>query len=317
MPGILAGSRAVVVTAHALARDLVTAEAVGALRDVEVRSIVLKGPSIARWLYADGFPRPYGDSDLLVTPRRLGPAESALESIGYSLVIDDRLAPAGEAHHLVFRRDRDGATLELHWRLPGIRSSADAAWRRLSAQTETALLAGAEVEFLSLPARALHLALHAMQHAPGRPKPVEDLRRGLRVADRSCWRAAAGLAVALRAEDAFAVGLRTIPEGAELAAQLGLPPARRATLVEMRAAGASVWSVNLQGLLCSHRPLGVARALLRVAVPRVSYMRFRYPEAHRGPASLAAAYARRWASLVRDLVPVLRSVARANARSRG
>src|SRR3954452_13231841 len=84
-------------------------------------------------------------------------------------------------------------------------------------------------------------ALHAAQHAPERPKPLEDLRRGLRVADRSCWRAAAALAAARSAQGAFAAGLRAIPEGVELAAALGLPPARRPTLVDMRAAGASVW----------------------------------------------------------------------------
>jgi hypothetical protein len=317
MREVLAESRAVVLTAHALARDLVTAEAVEALRGVGVRSIVLKGPSIARWLYHDGVPRPYADSDLLVSPGRLRPAACALESIGHSLVVDDRIAPGADAHHLLWRRDRDDATVELHWRVPGVRASPDMAWRRLSAETETSLLAGAEVEFLALPARALHLALHAMQHAPERGKPLEDLRRGLRLADESCWREAARLAAELGAQDAFAAGLRAVPEGAQLAAALGLPRARRATEVEMRAAGASLRSVNLLRLLSEQRPVDVGRALLRVAVPSATYMRFRYVEAQAGRASLAAAYARRWTSLVRDLVPVLRSVARANARPRG
>lgn len=298
-----------VVTAHALVRDLMTAEAVEALRGVGVRSIVLKGPSIARWLYGDGSPRPYADSDLLVSPGVLRSAAQALESIGYSLIADDRVAPAPDAHHLLWQRDRDSSKVELHWRLPGVRSSADVAWRRLSAETQTALLAGAEVEFLTLPARALHLALHAMQH-PSEWKPLQDLRRGLRVADRSCWREAAGLAAALGAQDAFAAGLRTIPEGAELAAGLRLAPARYARVVELRAAGASSWSVNLQLLLCQHGPLGVGRALLRVAVPSVAYMRFRYPAAQGSRASLVAVYAQRWACLVRDLVPVLRSIGR-------
>src|SRR5215213_2501577 len=317
MREVLAESRAVVLTAHALARDLVTAEAVEALRGVGVRSIVLKGPSIARWLYDDGVPRPYADSDLLVNPGRLRPAAEALESIGHALVVDDRVAPGADAHHLLWQRDRDGATVEVHWRLPGVRASPDTAWRWLSAETETSLLAGAEVEFLTLPARALHLALHAAQHAPERGKPLEDLRRGLRLADESCWRTAARLAAELGAQDAFAAGLRAIPEGAELASVLGLPPARRATVVEMRAAGASVWSLNLQRLLSEHGPVGVGRALVRVAVPSATYMRFRYVEAQGGRGSLAAAYARRWASLARDLMPVLRSVVRANARSRG
>jgi hypothetical protein len=67
----LSESRALRLTAHALARDVATAEVVEALRAAGVRSIVLKGPSIARWLYADGQPRPYGDTDLLVSPADL------------------------------------------------------------------------------------------------------------------------------------------------------------------------------------------------------------------------------------------------------
>ena len=33
-----------------------------------IQSILLKGPAIARWLYGDGTPRPYGDADLMVSP---------------------------------------------------------------------------------------------------------------------------------------------------------------------------------------------------------------------------------------------------------
>src|SRR5688572_10614901 len=164
-------SRAVMQTAHALGRDLVTAEVVEALRGAGVRCIVLKGPSIASWLYAEGSPRPYADSDLLVSPARLDAAARALASTGYSLFIDDRLVPAGDAHHVVWRRDCDGARLDLHWRLPGVRSSPDAAWRQLSADTQVTSLAGVEVEFLGAPARALHLALHAAQDCGWLAKP--------------------------------------------------------------------------------------------------------------------------------------------------
>jgi hypothetical protein len=312
MRDVLAESRAVVVTAHALARDLMTAEAVQALRRVGVRSVVLKGPSIARWLYADGHPRPYGDTDLLVSPADLEPAADALRSIGYLLFLDDRIAPGADAHHVVWHRSGDGAVVELHWRLPGVRLSPDAAWRRLSAGTETTFLAGAEVEFLGLQARALHLALHATQHGEDRWKALEDLRRGIRCVDASGWRAAAQLAAALDALDAFAAGLRAIPEGVALATSLELPRARLSTMVEMRAAGASDRSIALQRLLSQRRPLAVARALRHVVFPPVEYMRFRYPEARSGRAALVLAYVRRWRSQGGDVVPVLRRVVRAN-----
>jgi hypothetical protein len=161
-------------TAHALARDVVTAEAVDVLRGAGVRSIVLKGASFARWLYSDGSPRPYADSDLLVAPSQIERAARALESVGYSLVLDDRIAPGADAHHQICQRGRDGATVELHWRLPGVRVAPEVAWRRFAAETETTSLAGAEVEFLSVSARALHLALHAAQHA-GLRDPLEAL----------------------------------------------------------------------------------------------------------------------------------------------
>jgi len=316
MREVLAESRAVVLTAHALALDVMTAKAVEALRRAGVRSIVLKGPSIARWLYAEGSPRPYADTDLLVSPAELESAGRALESIGYSLVIDDRISPMADPHHLEWRHGTDGARLDLHWRLAGIRSPPELAWQRFAAATETTQLAGTEVEFLGVPARVLHLALHARQDVVVRAKPLEDLRRGVRLLDEPCWRAAAELAAGLDATDAFAAGLRAIPEGAAMAADLALPAARLSTVVEMRAAGASLRSVHLQRLWCQRGPLGTARALLRVAVPPVAYMRFHSGEARVGRARLAAAYARRLVSLVGDIVPVLRSVVRANARPR-
>ena len=302
-------------TAHGLARDLVTAEAVEALRIGGIRSIVLKGASIARWLYGDGTARPYADCDLLVDPAQLRLAARALEAIGYVEGFDDRLVSWRDAHHVALQRGRDGARIELHWRIPGVRSPDAWAWRTLSAGTETASLAGVEVEFLGVPARAVHIALHAAQHGPLRAKPVEDLRRAVRVV--SCWDAAAGLASALDAQDAFAAGLRTIPEGAELAGRLGLPRTRSLTAMEMLAAGESLRSVYVQGLVCNRGAWGAARELLRVAIPLPDFMRYRYAVARRGRVGLAAAYAWRLVSLGCDVIPVFRSVARANARRRG
>ena len=71
-------------TALALAVDAVTAEVVTALRDAGIRPLLLKGPSIAGWLYGDGAARPYGDSDLLVSPGSYRPAENALRALGFA-----------------------------------------------------------------------------------------------------------------------------------------------------------------------------------------------------------------------------------------
>ena len=314
--GSLAESRGLWLTAHALARDVVTAEAVEALRRAGVRSVVLKGPSIARWLYADGSPRPYGDSDLLVSPADLEPASRALESLGYALLFDDRTAPTADAHHLVWRREGSDPKIELHWRLAGVRAPSEMAWRRLSDGTERALLAGAEVEFLGMPARTLHLALHARQDGVERAKPLEDLRRGVRLVDEDDWRAAAELAAALDAMDAFAAGLRTVPAGAALAADFRLPRTSLSTVAEMRAAGVPHRAVALQRLWYERGPLGMARALLRVAVPPAAYVRYQLAETRVRRGGLAAGYVRRWLRLVGMVVPVLRNLVRANRETR-
>ena len=60
-------------TALALAIDAVTAQVVTALRANGIRPLLLKGPSIAGWLYGDGAARPYGDSDLLVASGERSP----------------------------------------------------------------------------------------------------------------------------------------------------------------------------------------------------------------------------------------------------
>ncbi|MCA1711243.1 MAG: nucleotidyltransferase family protein, partial [Actinobacteria bacterium] len=61
-----------------LAVDAQTAEVVQRLHQADVPCLLLKGPSIAGWLYNDGTPRPYGDSDLLVPPHAYATAAEVL-----------------------------------------------------------------------------------------------------------------------------------------------------------------------------------------------------------------------------------------------
>src|SRR5436305_2012832 len=53
---------------HSLLIDRVTAEVVEALRAEGVPCVVLKGATVARWLYSDATARPYSDADLLAPP---------------------------------------------------------------------------------------------------------------------------------------------------------------------------------------------------------------------------------------------------------
>ncbi len=58
----------VLLTVHTLLVDQVTAEVIAALRERQVAGILLKGPSIAAWLYDDGALRSYNDCDLSWRP---------------------------------------------------------------------------------------------------------------------------------------------------------------------------------------------------------------------------------------------------------
>ena len=69
---------------------------------------------------------------------------------------------------------------------------------------------------------ALIAALHASDAKPLEDKPLEDLRRALRLFDDEVWRQAAGLAASVGAGGAFAAALCRESAGAELADRLGL-----------------------------------------------------------------------------------------------
>src|SRR5580700_11186524 len=79
--------RALLDAARALGCDHVSAEVVGAMQDVGIPSILLKGPSIARWLYPAGG-RSYADTDLLVPARELSRAETVLRSLGFTELVE-------------------------------------------------------------------------------------------------------------------------------------------------------------------------------------------------------------------------------------
>src|SRR5438270_41821 len=66
----------------AMAVDAVTAEVVTALDGAGVDCLLLKGPSIAGWLYEEGA-RTYSDTDLLVAPDRLPAARATLAELGF------------------------------------------------------------------------------------------------------------------------------------------------------------------------------------------------------------------------------------------
>src|SRR5437763_5000805 len=160
----------------ALRVDEVTAQILRAFGAADVRSILLKGASIARWLYADGSARSYIDTDVLVPPGHRSRAERVLAELGFSPVLGDEDTPGWRLAAHVWVRP-DGAEVDLHRTLVGVGADASDVWQTLWGTSEPMRVGGLEVEVLSVPARAFQLALHATQHGRDDGRRLEDLHR--------------------------------------------------------------------------------------------------------------------------------------------
>jgi len=260
---------------------------------------LLKGSALARRLYADDF-RAHDDVDLLVAPNDGERAAAVLEQLGF-----ERTGEAGYAEPWV--RLADGATIDVHVRLPGVAGDPQASWEILSRRTETIQLSRAAVQVFADDALALHIALHAAHHGRQGAKAVEDLRRAVAQLPLGTWEKAAELAEEVSATPALAGGLRLLPEGAAIANRLGLSQsstpeiALRANTLPVTAAGLFRLA-EAEGLWTKVRILG------RELVPRPAFMRSVSPLARRGPAGLAAAYAWRPVWLIARLPRAWRAV---------
>jgi hypothetical protein len=274
---------------HNMVIDLVTVELVCALREVGVRAILLKGPTIARWLYEERDAPAYADTDLLVCPLEADRAEAVLRELGFRLsdgvaLLDDR--PPGARSWM---RAPDGAAVDLHRTFTGIEVPPTTAWEVLTRSAKSMYLRGTEVEALSEPARTLLVALHAADHGAAIPKPLRDLARALRVVQTDTWIQAASLARELDATEAFSAGLRMLPSGRELADGLGLPP-NRSVDVALRAGGAARAALSVEWF--ATRP-GLRRKVAfaaRKLAPPVAYMRNCSVLARRGRFGLLLGY---------------------------
>jgi Uncharacterised nucleotidyltransferase len=279
-----------------LAIDGATAEAVLALREVGLRSILLKGPSFDAWLYELDKPRFYSDIDLLVPGHDQAAAAQVLVALGYRQRAE-REPEAIAEHASVWVRPADRMHVDLHTTLPGIDPTDVDPWPVLAAGTEQMRVGGTVVEILSEPARALHVALHAALPGPGSKKTLIDLARALERLSIGTWTAAGVLAGRLGAEPAFEAGLRRLPAGAELADTLELTPEHSVEAALLAgSAPYSAWTVERLSQAPGLR--AKLRILLPRLLPRPEFMRVWYPVARRGRLGLALAYLHRLVWLV-------------------
>jgi hypothetical protein len=283
-------SRAAVIVAGNLRVDCVTAEVLRAFGGGGVQTLLVKGPSVVRWLYGPGDPRSYVDCDLLVRPADLTAAEHVLASQGFRPTVDERKMPTWWREHAVgWVRARDGAVVDLHHTLPGVGVDPDQVWLALSAEVDAIDVAGFPATTLTIPGRALHLALHAAQHGVGWPNVIADLERALECADEAVWRAAADLAVALDAVPAFATGLRMTAEGRKLATALDLP-ADRPVEVALRASTPPPVALGFDQLARAENWRARLEIIYHKVVPPATFIRAWSPLARRGRLGLVLAY---------------------------
>lgn len=300
--------------AMSLAVDLVTAEVVPALRHAGVPCLLLKGPTIARWLYGDGGGRSYADTDLLVPPDQVPRAEETLSGLGFSRYLDAADMLGWELGANRWQRGRDGTDVDLHWTLTGVKADPQRVWRCLSAETEPFCIQRADVHALSVPGRTMHIALHAAQHGRGDAASLADLDRALDQLADEVWRDAAALAAELDALDAFSTGLRLLPAGQQVAERLALPQARSleaALLASTPATGTMGW-FYLQRASGWNR----VRIAARKIVPTRRFMRQWSSLGSHGLLGLAAAYLWRPIWLLLRALPGYRAWRRARRSAR-
>jgi hypothetical protein len=275
--------------------DAATVQIFEAFAAAGVDALVLKGPALARLLYAEGETRVYGDVDLLVAPRHTAQAGAALAELGYRnasevLGIDDI---GGVVHDESWVGIGPGAKhellIELHRRLSGSDAAPETAWEALAARRVDLELSGSRVPVLNREGLAMHLATHAAQHGPGYDKGLRELALGLERWSFDVWQRAAELAAEIEATGPFAAGLRLVPTGAELAATLCLPATGQLDWESRHVAARPRGTFHLEALFEARGALPRARVVRRALLPSRRWIAWQYPWAGSHGVRLAAA----------------------------
>lgn len=180
--------------ARSLHADAWTAEVVTALRTANIRTVLLKGPVIARWLYAESAgSRTYRDVDLLVSSGQEQAAAAVLVGLGF-----EPFPPGGrldQMHARTWVRRRDGAEVDLHTTVHQLEEAdPSAVWEAFTAGTEWLRVAGVDVEAPSVAARLLHVVCGVMPLPNPATRACQELDRAIVYADPEAWNEAAALA---------------------------------------------------------------------------------------------------------------------------
>jgi hypothetical protein len=304
------------VALRSFAVDRVTAEVTAALSACSIDSILLKGPTIATWLYAHGQPRLYSDTDLLIRQTDWERARSVVQATGFRDALGPLAHPrmeSGAGHS--WKRERDGAEIDLHITLFGLGADPDRVWSTFSERTEVLAVGGRPTVAMGKPARLLHISLHAIQHGGERQvKPMVDLQRALTVASPGDWARAARLARSLDGLETFGAGLSLLPEGRRVVEELRIPCESLGVILRL---DATPMAEGFEEVARTGNWRGRLRLMAREAVPSREFMRWWTPLARRGRAALVLSYVWRNVWLLSHAVPGFVSWRRARARAGG
>ena len=295
-------TRAAQLAGQNLRVDHMTAEVLRAFDGQGIQSVLLKGPSMVRWLYPNR-PRRYEDCDLLVSPATMRDAERVLHGLGFTPTLEQRRMPTWWREHAIeWKHPERCAAVDLHHTLKGAGVDDLRLWQVLHAETETMTVGGFAASVLSLPGRALVLALHARE----KDLSKQDLARALERAGEETWKKAAELAERLEATAGFSAGLRLVPRGRALATRLELP--------STDSVGAALHATHAPSeSLTVDRIMRATGLLERVAIvrykllPPPTFMRHWSPQARRGRIGLLAAYVRRLVWVARGMPRAVRA----------
>ncbi len=297
---------------RSLAIDRATADVMAAFRSAHVEAVLLKGPSVALWLYPGGAGRPYVDSDILVRPSDVIAAGAVLTALGFKDLLAGAAADEEDQDASPWRRETDGVAVDLHHGLRGVEAEDQLAWEILAERTEPMTVAGVEVSVLEPVARAMNLVLHAAHDGVANPQCLMDLERAVTVLPGNTWPEAATLAARLKALSSFAIGLRLIPAGGPIIDRLGIATAASVE-IRLRVMSPPPLAIGLAKLQQLRGVRARARFIARNVFPTPAYMRFWCRFADRRPIGLVLAYPWRWASLLWHFMPAYRAWRRTSA----
>lgn len=275
--------------------DAAAVEVLDAFDAVGLESLLLKGRAIATLLYEPGEQRPYSDTDLLVAPSQAPVAEETLRRLGYVSgeavrgVDDVAGVVPGEAW---VRATAGGySEIDLHRWLPGALADPAVAWPVLMAHRTWIEISGRQAAVLDQGGQAMHLAMHAAQHGPTFTKHLEELALALERWPSEIWDSAAALAHEIAATQAFAAGLRLLPQGAVEATRLALPQTEELDWMIRHRWSRPRGTFHLGAFAEARGLAGRLDIVRRALLPGRAWMTYEYRWARRGGVRLVAAYA--------------------------